>query len=85
VINWKQNIQVRDLDDAQKLEITCKACGHVHYLAREIIMKGGEDREFLYLDQIEDESICKARGCNGKVRLAIVKRRDTSAFIGGLA
>lgn len=82
--NWKKNIQVRDLDVGQRLEITCKSCGHVHYLTRELICTSPE-REFLYLDEVERETICRARGCRGAVRLALVRRGDTSAFVGGLA
>lgn len=82
--SWKENVQVRDLDPGQKLEITCKSCGHVHYLTRENIFTSDE-REFLYLDEIERETICRARGCRGAVRLAMLRSGDTSAFVGGLA
>ena len=82
--SWKQNVQVRDLDADQKPEITCKTCRHVHYLTRDIICRSAE-REFLYLDEIERETICRARGCSGAVRLAMVRKGDTSAFVGGLA
>lgn len=82
--NWKESLQVRDLDPGQRLEITCRACGHVHYLTRELICVSAE-REFLYLDEIERETVCKARGCRGAVRLALVRKGDTSAFVGGLA
>ncbi|MCM2292904.1 hypothetical protein NAC44_11270 [Allorhizobium sp. BGMRC 0089] len=83
-MSWKTNIQVRDLDPDQKLELTCTQCGHVHYLTPEIILRAPE-RGFLYLDEIERESICRARGCRGAVRLALVRNKDTSAFVGGLA
>lgn len=82
--SWKENVQVRDLDPDQKLEITCRSCGHVHYLTRENIITSDE-REFLYLDEIERETICRARGCRGAVRLAMLRSGDTSAFVGGLA
>jgi hypothetical protein len=61
-----------------------QSCGHVHYLTRKVICTSAE-REFLYLEEVEAETICPARGCHGGVRLAIVKGGDTSAFIGGLA
>lgn len=82
--SWKENVQVRDLDPGQKLEVTCKSCGYVHYLTREMICTSPE-REFLYLDEIEATTTCRARGCRGKVRLAMLRKGDTSAFVGGLA
>ncbi len=82
--SWKENIQARDLEANQRIEATCKACGHVHYLTRATICTSPE-REFLYLDEVERETICKARGCRGTVRLALARKGDTSAFVGGLA
>jgi hypothetical protein len=82
--SWKAHIQVRDLDDRQKLEMTCRACGHVHYLTRAIICAAPE-REFLYLDEIERDTICRARGCRGRVRLSIQSNSKTSGFVGGMA
>ncbi|MGE0290507.1 MAG: hypothetical protein AB7I42_29580 [Bradyrhizobium sp.] len=83
-MNWKRNIQVRDLDPGQRLEVTCKSCGHVHYLTREAICSSPE-REFLYLDEVERDTVCKARGCRGAVRIAIIGDGPTSAFVGGMA
>lgn len=83
-MGWKRNIQVRDLDADQKLEMTCRKCGHVHYLTRAVICASPE-REFLYLDEIEAEAICRARACRGKIRLAMQSNSATSGFVGGLA
>ena len=83
-MNWKTNLQVRDLEPGQRLECTCKHCGHVHYLTRSSILQSPE-REFLYLDEIERETVCRARGCSGAVRMALVRRGETSGFVGGLA
>jgi hypothetical protein len=82
--SWKAQIQVRDLDDNQRLEMTCKSCGHVHYLTRALICAAPE-REFLYLDEVERETICRARGCRGAVRLSIQSNSKASGFVGGLA
>jgi hypothetical protein len=84
VTSWKENVQVRDLDAGDRLEMTCKVCGHVHYLTRAMVCSSPE-REFLYLDEIEKSATCRARGCRGAVRLAMAPRGDTSAFVGGLA
>jgi len=84
VRDWKQNIQARDLETDQRLEMTCKSCGHVHYLTRALICVSAE-REFLYLDEVERETICKARGCRSAVRMALMRKGDTSAFVGGMA
>ena len=83
-MNWKTNLQVLDLEPAQRLEVTCKSCGHVHYLTRPQIETSPE-RGFLYLDEVERETICTARGCRGAVRISIVRKGETSGFVGGMA
>jgi hypothetical protein len=84
VSSWKDSIQLGDLEPDQRLEMTCKLCGHVHYVTpATIIAKAG--RATLYLDEVERRTKCKARGCNGAIRLALSHRGDTSGFVGGLA
>ena len=46
-MNWKTNLQVLDLDATQRLEVTCKVCGHVHYLTRQQIIAQSPERAFL--------------------------------------
>lgn len=84
-MNWKTNLQVLDLDATQRLEVTCKACGHVSYLARQQIIAQLPERAFLYLDELERETMCKARYCRGAVRIALVHKGETSGFVGGMA
>ena len=84
-MNWKAHLQIRDLDPEQKLEATCKECGHVHIFTAAQVLRQGKDRGFLHIDELESETICKARGCWGKVRLALVRSGETSGFVGGLA
>jgi hypothetical protein len=83
-MNWKSELQVLDLAPNQRLEMTCKSCGHVHYLTRATIIAQPE-RQYLYLDELERETVCKARKCYGQVRMALVRDGDASAFVGGMA
>jgi hypothetical protein len=83
-VNWKTDLQVRDLEQSQKLEMTCRVCGHVHYLTAAQITSEPE-REFLYLDEVERDSICKSRKCYGKVRMALIRKEAASGFVGGMA
>lgn len=83
-MNRKTNLRVRDLEPTQRLEVTCKVCGHVHYLTCAQIVQSPE-REFLYLDEVERETVCRARRCRGPVRIALVRSGETSGFVGGLA
>lgn len=82
---WKTTLQVRDLDPGQRLEMLCRVCGHVHYLTLPDIERQGRDRGFLYLDELERQTVCRRRGCHGTVRLAIVRTGETSGFVGGMA
>ena len=84
-MNWKAHLQIRDLPPEQRLEATCNDCGHVHTFTAAQIMRQGQDRGFLYIDELEAETLCKARGCRGKVRLAKVRSGDASGFVRGLA
>lgn len=79
--DWRTQVQVRDLDDKQRLECTCVACGHVHYLTKAVL----QGREQDYLDEIEAAEKCKARHCGGPVRLVYVRTDEMSGFVGGMA
>jgi hypothetical protein len=84
VTSWKDTLQIGDLDPDQRLEITCKRCGHVHYLTVALLLGAG-GRLTLYLDEVERRTMCKARGCRGSVRMAFSHQGDTSGFVGGMA
>lgn len=82
--NWKQKLQLRDLEPEQRMEMTCKRCGHVHYLTAPALMAKGA-RPTLYLSEVESKTTCRDRGCGGAVRLALPRKGDTSGFVGGMA
>ena len=83
-MNWKRELQLRDIDTAQLIEASCKRCGHTHYLDAPVLLSRPE-LQFIYIDELERMTVCKARHCNGSVRLALVHDRDTEGFVGGLA
>ncbi|KAB2681183.1 MULTISPECIES: hypothetical protein [Brucella] len=83
-MGWKQQLRVSDLSDTQKLEARCRVCGHVHYLTREVLCTDAEASQ-RYIDEIEENAKCSARGCKGRVRLAKVRMDELSGFVGGLA
>lgn len=83
-MTWKTELQLIDLDPQQKIEVTCKSCGHSHYeTPLLLITKYGLD--FHYLDEVERRLTCHNRGCRGAVRIALTHAGDTEGFVGGLA
>ncbi|MEO0384196.1 MAG: hypothetical protein AAF234_11660 [Pseudomonadota bacterium] len=83
-MSWKSNIQLRDLADNQRLEFTCKKCGHTRYLkATDLLDVTGA--MYLYLDEVESRARCNQRGCGGQGRLALEQSSLSSGFIGGMA
>ena len=83
-MGWKQDLQIRDLAENQRLEATCKRCGNVHYIDLPRL-QAEASLAFLYLDQLEAQTSCRARGCRGQVRLSLIFDGDTKGFVGGLA
>lgn len=82
-MNWKTNIQLIDLDN-QKLEVTCKSCGHSRYENPYLLIKK-YGLDFAYMDEVERMLTCHSRGCNGEVRIALSSEEETEGFVGGLA
>ena len=82
--NWKTKYKVSDLSDTQKLEMICKKCSRLVYINKATICTA-RGREQLYLDEIEKRARCKARGCKGQMRMAMVRLDEMSGFTGGLA
>ena len=81
-MNWKTEIQLIDLGNEQKLEVTCTACGHsryenIHGLATKLGMA------YDYLDEVERNLTCYS--CRAPVRIALSSSSDTEGFVGGLA
>lgn len=83
-MSWKTEIQLVDLGNDQKLEVTCTTCGHsryenIHLLAHK------QGMAFDYFDEVERQLICYNGKCPGPVRIALSSHGDTEGFVGGLA
>ncbi|MET4133636.1 hypothetical protein ABIE62_002788 [Porphyrobacter sp. MBR-155] len=83
-MNWKTDLRAADLGNDVRLELTCKRCGAVRFLSPDVILAHHSGRH-LYLDQVEVRARCKQRGCNGPMRMALVRKREASGFVGGIA
>lgn len=82
-MNWKTSLRAADLDADMRLELTCKKCGAVRFLASETILARPGGRN-LYLDEVEARARCKQRGCGGPMRMAMIRSHDASGFVGGI-
>ncbi len=83
-MSWKNELQLMDIPQTQRLEVTCTICGHSRYenayqLAKQYCLS------FEYLDEVERLLICHNRTCRGTVRIALTSSEDTEGFVGGMA
>ncbi len=95
-MSWKQELQLRDLDGSQAIEVLCRKCHHAHYERvadlLEAAAEGAEEAEgaakamtpFTYLDEVEALLACHRWGCTGPVTISLADNAETSAFVGGL-
>lgn len=83
-MSWKDRIQVCDLEPDDRLELTCRKCGHLRYLTgTELLARRGVSH--LTLAQVELRARCRQRGCQGLMRLAMPHQGETVGFVGGIA
>ena len=83
-MSWADTVQVRDLDPGDRLEMTCKRCGHLRYIDIAQLQAHRLHTQ-LYLVEVERRARCRARGCNGAMRMALPRPHKTSGFVGGIA
>lgn len=83
-MSWKTEIQLIDLGNEQKLEVTCNTCGHSRY-ENTHVLASKQGMAYDYLDEVEGNLICHNQGCTGRVRIALSHAADTEGFVGGLA
>lgn len=83
-MNWKDNVQVRDLHPEDGLTLRCRRCGTVRRITG-AEMQVRKDAMFLYLSEVEARARCRQRGCKGAMVLAWPATGETAGFVGGIA
>ncbi len=83
-MTWKHDIQLGDLDGEQKIELTCRRCGHSRYERVSDLLERETMTPQAYLDEVEARLACRRRGCRGGVRITLAEGGETSGFVGGL-
>lgn len=83
-MNWRTNIQIRDLEPTDRLELICRKCGKLRWITgSELQARKGLNH--LALREVEARARCRQRGCGGNMRLAMPSPQDTAGFVGGIA
>jgi ribosomal protein L33 len=79
-VSWKDQLQVLDLDASDKIELTCRACGHLRYLTGSMLQSRANALR-LTLAQVEDRARCRGRGCNSRMRLAMPHQGERQGLL----
>ena len=80
---WKMELQLLDLPDHARLEVTCLKCADFRYeQAKDLMKRTGYPQRFL--DEIESTFTCRLWGCGGKCRISLPSDAETEGFQGGL-
>jgi len=82
-VNWKSELKLADLDASQRLEITCKRCGHLRY-EKAVDILNLDGMRHVWLDEIEFALCCDRPRCKGGVRIAMVHSGKMEGFVGGM-
>lgn len=83
-MTWKDEIQLRDLDPDQSIEVTCRRCARTYYKQASALLEQGDTMRYAYLAEVEKRLACTYRGCHGAVRIALMDDAETEGFVGGL-
>ena len=84
-MSWKSDLQLRDLDEAQAIEVLCRRCNDAYYeQAASLLEAAAALTPDTYLDEVEAHLTCKRWGCAGPVTISLTDSAETSGFVGGL-
>ena len=83
-MSWKCEIQLLDLDPAERVEITCRRCSRVTLTGAAQLARTLGDRR-LFLDEVEAQLLCSISWCAGPVVVAIPITDSGATFAGGMS
>lgn len=82
-MSWKNEYQLRDMQEEQRLGLTCKKCGlYQPKTVKELLQTFPKTT---YPDEVEAALTCRKWGCKGALRLEITNEAKLEGFQGGLA
>jgi len=83
-VTWLEDMALRDLDETVVIEATCMRCQHVwHQSPLQLLLK--VCHRDVQLDEVAKNLACPRPGCRHVgVRLVLIKKEDTSGFVGGM-
>jgi hypothetical protein len=83
-MSWKEETSLRDLDDTTVLEVTCMRCRHNWRQSPVELLLKVIHRD-VRLDEVEKNLSCPKRSCRHVgTRVTLLKKEDTSGFVGGM-
>jgi hypothetical protein len=83
-MTWLEDTSLRDLDDTTVIEATCMRCLHT-WLQSPIQLLLKVAHRDVHLDEVAKHLACPKSGCRHiGVRLNLIKKEETSSFVGGM-
>ncbi|MBL4665227.1 MAG: hypothetical protein JKY23_04655 [Nitrospinaceae bacterium] len=83
-MSWREDTQLRDLDDEVLIEATCIRCLHTWLQSPTALLLKVDHRD-VYLEEVAVNLSCPKPGCRHVgVRLEVIRNEDTSGFVGGM-
>ncbi len=83
-MTWLEDTALRDLDETAVIETTCIRCLHVWLQTPLQLLLKVMHRD-VRLDEVARHLSCPRRDCRHVgVRLTLIKKEDTSGFVGGM-
>ncbi len=83
-MTWLEDMALRDLDDTALIEATCMRCLHVWLQSPLQLLLKVIHRD-VRMDEVAKNLACPKRDCRHVgVRLSLIKKQDTSGFVGGM-
>jgi len=83
-MSWLHDTSLRDLDDDVVIEATCMRCLHVWLQSPVQLLLKVSHRD-VRLDEVAKNLACPKSSCRHVgVRLILIRRQESSGFVGGM-